>query len=168
MGNQLSAYQLNTGERLWTLKREFTSATVSPDGLVYALTSGDAIPGGIYGKQTLVIDPKGQVVRQALVGGFDAALDAERKVLWLAGKNIKKCDLELKVLFEINSIRWCAVSVDLNRDGSVWVAERQHPDVAQSTNCILKISPAGSVLNMRDCHFHRLACEWTVPMTACG
>jgi hypothetical protein len=147
VGHQLSAYKLNTGERLWTLKGEFTSATVSPDGLVYALTSGDAIPGGIYGKQTLVIDPKGLVVRQALVGGFDPAVDAERKVLWLAGKNIKKCDLELKLLSEISSIGWCAVSLDLDRDGSVWVAERQHPDVAQSTNRIFKVSPAGSVLN---------------------
>jgi hypothetical protein len=147
VGNQLSAYQLNTGERLWTLKGEFTSAIVSPEGLVYALTSGDSIPGTIYGKEMLVIDQRGQIVRQGLVGGFDVALDAERKVLWLVGKNIKKCDLELKVLFEINSIGWCAVSVDLERDGSIWVAERQHPDVAQSTNRIFKISHAGSVLN---------------------
>jgi hypothetical protein len=149
VGNQLSAYQLNTGERLWTLKGEsfsasdFTSATVSPDGLVYALTSD----GTICGKQTLVIDQKGRVVREASVGGFDLALDNDSKVLWLVGKNIKKCDLALKILVEINSIGWCAVSVDLNRDGSVWVAERQHPDVAQSTNRIFKVSPAGSVIN---------------------
>jgi hypothetical protein len=148
VGNKLSAYQLKTGERLWSLKgesvsaRDFTSAVVSPDGLVYALASD----GTIYGKQTLVIDEKGQIVRQASVGGTDLALDAERGVLWLVGKTIKKCDLELRVLLEVNTIRWCAVSTDLDRDGSVWVAERQHPDVSQSTNRIFKISAAGEVL----------------------
>lgn len=148
VGNQLSAYQLNTGERLWTLKAEavsasdFTSATVSPDGLVYALTSG----GTIHGKQTLVIDEAGRVVRQAAVGGFDLSLDTERGVLWLTGKSIKKCNLQLEVEVEVSSIRWCAVSIDLDRDGSVWVAECQHPNVTQSTNQIFKISPTGQVL----------------------
>jgi len=148
VGNQLTAYQLNTGERLWRLKggsvsaSEFTSATVSPNGVVYALASD----GTIYGNQTLAIDEAGRVIRQAPVGGFDLALDAERRVLWLVGKNVKKCDLELKVLLEVNQIGWCAVSVDLDDDGSIWVAERQHPNVAQSTNRILKISTTGQVL----------------------
>ena len=142
VGRKLTAYQLNTGERLWSLDGEFTSATVSQNGMVYALASA----GTIHGKDALVIDQEGRVVRQASVGGFDLAVDADRNVLWLVGNNIKKCDLELNVLLELNLIRWCAVSVDLDRDGSVWVAERQHPDVAQSTNRILKISPAGQVL----------------------
>src|SRR5439155_17367820 len=84
---------------------------------------------------------------QSTNSGFDIVLDAERDVLWLVGKTIKKCDLELTVLREINDlIRWCAVSVDLNPDGSIWVAEREHPDVKQSSNRILKISPGGTVL----------------------
>lgn len=148
VGNKLTTYQLKTGERLWSLKgesvfaRDFTSAMVSPNRQVYALSSD----GTIYGKQTLVIDEKGQIVRQAQVGGFDLTLDAKRSVLWLVGKSIKKCDLELRVLLELNPIGWCAVSVDLDRVGSVWVAERQHPNVAQSTNRIFKISTIGQVL----------------------
>lgn len=148
VGNQVTAYQLNTGERLWSLKgksvsaSEFTSATPSPDGVVYALASD----GTIYGSQTLAIDQTGRVIRQTPVGGFDLALDAERRVLWLVGKNVKKCDLELNVLLEMNQIGWCAVSVDLDGDGSIWVAEREHPNVAQSTNRILKISSTGQVL----------------------
>jgi hypothetical protein len=67
-------------------------------------------------------------------------------VLWLVEKNIKQCDLDLKILREVNQIGWCAVSVDLESDGSIWGAERQHPDVAQSTNRILKISSTGQVL----------------------
>jgi len=141
VGNKLTAYQLKTGEQLWSLKGGFTCATMSQNGMVYALTS----PGPIYGEQTLVIDG-GRIARQASVGGFDLAVDANRNVLWLVGNKIKKCDLELRVLLEVNPIRWCAVSVDLNRDGSIWVAERQHPDVAQSTNRILRISSSGQIL----------------------
>jgi hypothetical protein len=137
----MTAYQVNSGGRLWSLKGEFTSATMAQNGMVYALTGGT-----IYGEQTQVIDQEGRVVRQASVGGFDLAVDADRNVLWLVGNNVKKCDLELKVLLELNLIRWCAVSVDLDRDGAVWVAERQHRDVSQSTNRILRISPAGQVL----------------------
>jgi hypothetical protein len=146
--SNLTAYELHTGKQLWSLRSEsvsargFTSATVSPNGMVYALTSD----GTIYGKQTLVIDSAGRVTRQAALGGFDLALDADGKGLWLVGKNIKKCDLELNVLWEIDAIRWCAVSIDLDRDGSAWVAERQHPDVSRSTNRVFKISSTGQVL----------------------
>ena len=42
--------------------------------------------------------------------------------------------------------RWCASSVDANADGSVWVAERDHPDVSQSTNRIFKVSSSGKIL----------------------
>lgn len=147
VGNKLTAYQLSTGERLWSLRaetiaaRDFTSAIVSPDGLVYAL-AGD---GTIYGSQTLVIDEKGRIIRQAQVGGFDLTVDAERGVLWLVGKTIKKCDLELRVLLEVNPVGWCAVSIDHDRDGSVWVAERQHSNVSVSTNRLIKITAAGAV-----------------------
>jgi hypothetical protein len=110
--------------------------------MVFALTSS----GTIYGNQILLIGLQGQILRQASIGGFDLAVDDKRKVVWLVGKNIKKCDLEFKVLQEVNSIGWCAVSIDLSSDGSVWVAERQHPDVAQSTNRLLKVSQEGQVL----------------------
>src|SRR5436190_22675381 len=49
VGHNLTAYQLNTGERLWSLDGEFTSATVSENGVIYALTSS----GTILGKQIL-------------------------------------------------------------------------------------------------------------------
>src|SRR6185295_16728567 len=34
----------------------------------------------------------------------------------------------------------------LNPDGSIWVAERDRPDVKQSTNRIIKISSSGQIL----------------------
>ncbi|HYG35710.1 MAG TPA: hypothetical protein VEC99_13045, partial [Clostridia bacterium] len=149
VGNKVSAYDLSTGKQLWTVKGEsvsaqdFSSTTISPNGTVYALASQN---GTIYGDYALVIDEQGRVTKQASVGGFDLTLDPERSVVWLVGKDIKKCDLELKVLLEVNPIKWCGVSVDLDRDGGVWVAERQHPDVAQSTNRIFKLSSNGEIL----------------------
>ena len=142
VAQKLTAHQLDTGKRLWSLDGAFNSATISQNGTVYALTSS----GTIYGKDILLIDQNGRIVRQAPVGGFDLALDDERKVLWLAGKNIKKCDLDCKQLFEINCIGWCAVSLDVSLDGSVWVAKREHPNVVQSTNRLLKLSSEGQML----------------------
>ena len=147
VGNRIGAYELSTGRRLWSLKGEtagdeFTAATVSPNGLVYALSSH----GTIYGDQILVIDEEGRIARRASVGGFDLVLDAERGALWLTGKSIKKCDLDLNVLVEVTAVGWCAVSVDVDREGAVWVAERDHPNVAGSTNRLLKLSSSGQIL----------------------
>jgi len=47
-----------------------------------------------------------------------------------------------------NLIRWCAVSVDLNPDGSIWAAEREHPNVLRSQDELLKISSTGEVLKV--------------------
>ena len=141
VGKHLTAYDTQTGKRLWIVDGEFTSATVGPNGIVYAIISS----GTIYGDRTVVIDEGGHITKSGSAAGFDIALDAERDVLWLVGKYIKKCDLDLNVLREIDPIKWCAVSVDINPDGSIWAAERKHPDVAQSTNRILNISPGGLI-----------------------
>jgi hypothetical protein len=50
VANKLTAYQLDTGERLWSLHGEFTTATVSQSGVIYALTSA----GTIYGKGNIL------------------------------------------------------------------------------------------------------------------
>ncbi len=142
VAHTLTAYELNTGQPLWSVKGDFTSAISARNGIVYALASD----GTIYGKEILAIGQDGRVLKQAAVGGFDVALDEDRNALWLVGKDIKRCDLEFKVLQQLKPIGWCAVSVAVNRDGSVWLAERQHPDVARSTNRIFKVSPAGQVL----------------------
>jgi len=144
VGNHLTAYDTQTGKRLWNVDGEFTSATVGQNGVVYAIISA----GTIYGQQTVVIDDAGRITKSGSAAGFDMALDETRKVLWLVGKYIKKCDLELNLVQEIDPspIKWCGVSVDICPDGSIWVAEREHPNVAQSTNRILKISSAGQIL----------------------
>jgi hypothetical protein len=142
VGKHLTAYDTPTGRRLWNVDGEFTSATVDRNGMVYAAISS----GTIYGERTVAIDEGGRITKNGNAGGFDIVLDERRAVLWLVGDKIRKCDLELNVLQELNPIKWCAVSVDITPDGSIWVAEREHPNVAQSTNRILKISSGGQIL----------------------
>ena len=142
VGKHLKAYEMRTGKPLWSVDGEFTAATVHENGSVYAVISS----GTIYGERTVVIDKTGSITKDGSAAGFDMALDAERNTLWLVGKHLKKCDLELNLIREFSPIKWCGVSVDVNPDGSVWVAEREHPDVAQSTDRIFKVSPEGQIL----------------------
>lgn len=142
VANHITAYETKTARPLWQLGANIHGAIVSRDGLVYAATS----TGTIDGDETVVINTNGQIKARAKIGGFDLVLDEQRKVLWTVSSKIKKCDLDLNVLWDGNLIGWCAVSVDLTSDGSIWVAERQHPNVKGSQDRLLKISPNGALL----------------------
>lgn len=141
VGRHLNAYETQTGKLLWSVDGEFTATTAGRNGVVYGVIS----TGQIYGAQTVLIENQ-RITKASTNAGFDMALDTNQKALWLVGKTITKCDLELNSLLQISPIKWCAVSVDVNPDGSIWVAERDHPDVKQSTNRIIKISSSGEIL----------------------
>jgi hypothetical protein len=149
VGKHLIAYDTQSGKQLWIQGGEYTAATIAPDGMTYAVISA----GTIYGDQTVLIDRRGQIVKQAKVGGFDLAVDPYEKVVWLVGANIKQCDLELNVLHELDPIPWCASSVDVNPDGTIWLAEREHSQVSQSTNRLFKISRGGVIKKTIDLGF---------------
>jgi hypothetical protein len=142
VARHLTAYETQTGKPLWSVDGQFNSATVAPDGTVYAIASS----GTIYGDRTVMIDQAGRITQSGSVAGFDIALDSKREVIWLVGKYIKRCDLQLHLLQELSPIKWCGVSADVAPDGSLWVAEREHRDVAQSTNRIFKVSADGQLL----------------------
>jgi outer membrane protein assembly factor BamB len=148
VGNKITAYETDTGKRLWSLDGGYTAAIVASNGLVYALFSA----GLIYGDKLVTID-QGKIVKEAKLGGFDIVLDSEHNALWLTGADIKKCDLELTQLQQLDPIPWCGVSVDVNADGSVWVAEREHRDVKGSRDRLLKISPGGEIIKTVDLKF---------------
>ena len=139
VSHRLIACRTQTGARLWTLDGEFDAAVVAPDGTTYAIISA----GTIYGSRTVVIDRQGQIIKDVKVGGTDIALDTNANVLWLVGATIKKCALDLTVVRESHPLPWCTVSVDVNLDGSIWAAERQHPNIAQSGNRLLRVSASG-------------------------
>jgi hypothetical protein len=54
--------------------------------------------------------------------------------------------MNLRVIKTIDTIKWCAASVDIGADGSIWVAGRKHPDVAGSQNRLIKINQQGTIV----------------------
>ncbi len=139
VADRITAYEIGTGNPLWSLPGEFTAAVVHGD-TVYALRTA----GRIYGKEILAIDSHGGILRQANLAGFDIAVDPNANVLWLVGDDIKKCDTHFNTLWRIDPIQWCASSVDVASDGSAWVAERAHVHTG-GTNRLLHIAPDGTI-----------------------
>lgn len=139
---RIVAYEIATGDPLWSSPGKFTSAIVHR-GIVYALKTDHVI----YGREIVAFDGKGGILRQADLGGHDIAADPNANVLWLAGGDIKKCDPNLNVLWQIDPIPWCASSVDVVPDGSAWVAEREHIQ-AGGTDRLLHVSPSGAILGV--------------------
>lgn len=142
VANRITAYDLTTGDEMWSLPGNFTSAAIS-QGVTYALTTD----GTIYGNGITAIDGGGNIIKQSeKANGFDILFDHNANFLWLVGGDIKKCDMNLNVVKMIDPITWCAVSVDIAPDGSIWVVEREHPEVAGSRNRLLNISPKVNIL----------------------
>lgn len=128
VADKISAYNTSTGNLLWSIQGKYTSAVVA-QGIVYALTSDDTI----YGNGIQAVDRGGEIIKQSTqINGYDIVIDPNGIFLWVVGDDIKKCDMNLRVIKVIKAIKWCAVSVDINIDGSIWVAEREHCDVPGS------------------------------------
>lgn len=142
VADKITAYDLSTGNEMWSLPGKFCSAAIAR-GVTYALTSD----GAIYGNGITAIDRGGNIIKQSeKANGFDIAIDLNANCLWLVGDDISKYNMDLNIVQKINPVTWCAVSVDIGPDGSVWVAEREHIDVGGSKNRLLNISPEGEVL----------------------
>lgn len=142
VANKITAYDLSTGDELWSLPGKFGSAAIA-QGVTYALTSDVTI----YGNGITAIDSGGNIINQSEeINGFDIVVDPNVNCLWLVGGDIKKCNMNLQVVKTIDPITWCAVSVDIGPDGSVWVAEREHIEVGGSQNRLLRISSEGNIL----------------------
>ncbi len=146
--NQTSVYEMSTGRKIWSLSGLFRSA-VFAKGLVYALARDS-----IY-----AIDNTGTIVKHSRIGsGIDIAFDSSRNCLWIVGTNVKKCNLDLEILMKADPIRGGggAFSVDVNADGSIWVAAqhmRCRPPRDGSENGLLKISPEGRLMKTIDVEF---------------
>jgi len=144
--DRLTVCETSTGRKLWSLLGKFESA-VFANGLVYALNR----------ESVFAIDSTGTIVKHAKVGGIDIAVDPSGHCLWIVGLDIRKCNLDLQLMVTVDPIRDHAraglSSVDVNPDGSVWVAERRIYDEHGSENRLLKISLEGSVLRTIDLDF---------------
>ncbi len=117
------------------------------DNLVYFLTS----QGTIYGDSLLVYDSNGNYIAGTAYSGFDLLVDDKRGNIWIVGNDIKKLNKNLELEFRIEPIGWLASSIDLAKDGSVWVAERMHSATQDTRDRIHHIGTDGSILESADC-----------------
>ncbi len=85
------------------------------------------------------------------MGGLDLVVDEDHGVIWTVGGDLRKGDLSTRAMIDRRDyFVWYAVSVDVAGDGSVFVAERRHPDVPGSIDRVLHISPTLEVLHTTD------------------
>ncbi|MDH4157610.1 MAG: T9SS type A sorting domain-containing protein [candidate division Zixibacteria bacterium] len=150
------------GNRLVTVDKAICATDVDRNNNVYALLN----PGGGYmGKDLLILDSDGLVLKSVSYGGVDLVVDEEHALVWVVGKDIKLLDTDLQFKFSIDCIDWAAFSVDFTSDGSAWVAERYYTGYGR----LLHISTSGDILGTVDLDFsptcvrvdRRTGCVWT-------
>jgi hypothetical protein len=144
VADKITAYDLTTGDEIWSLPGKFRSAAIAED-VTYVLGSSE--DDKKYRDEIVSIDSEGNIIKRSKEAkGFDIAVDPNANCLWLVGSDIKKYDMDLKVVKTIDPIIWYAVSVDICPDGSIWVAECEHIEVSGSQNRLLNISSKGNIL----------------------
>jgi len=144
--NTLSVYETASGGKLWDLMGFFSSA-VFAKGLVYATGA----------ENVFAIDDTATIIKHVRFGGLDMAADPAHDALWLVGLDVKKFNLDLELQFKtrltLSHLNTGAFSVDVNPDGSVWIAERNPYDKHGSKNRLVKRSPDGGILQAIDLAF---------------
>jgi len=143
---KLTMYETSTKRVPWSLWMDIKSAVFAND-MIYAVNAHNVF----------VIDKTGTIVKHARFGGLDIAVDTKHDCLWIVGLDVKKCDLDLKidtrVKLTLDSVHTGGFSVDVNTDGSVWVAEQNVHHQYGSENRLVKISSDGGILKKIDLDF---------------
>jgi len=147
VGNRVTALDVR-GRKLWQVdKIEANALAVDPKtGNLWCTTGKSLVDGEI-----VVLDTTGREVMSFPVRGPDIAYDPQSDGFWLVGSEITKLSREGKVLFTKPHGGWACVSVATNpRDGSVWIVERKHQDVAPSVNRLWHLDANGAPIKTWD------------------
>jgi hypothetical protein len=97
--------------------------------------------------EVVVLDPGGRRVATYRVKGFDIAYDVKGDGFWIVGPAITKVNRKGEIVLEGVKAAWCFVSVAPNaRDGTAWIAEREHPEAVGSANRLLLLDSNGQRL----------------------
>jgi hypothetical protein len=136
------------GETLWRVDNLPADAlAVDPKtGNIWCSGGGDLAHG-----ETVVLDPTGREVDSFPERGIDLVYDPHTDAFWLVGYGVWKLSREGTALFHKPHEGWACVSVAADpRDGSVWVCEREHPDVERSANRLWHLDARGAILRSED------------------
>ncbi len=119
-----------------------TALAVDPEtGNVWAATNSRFGGGG----EIRVYSPKGEKVATHDVAAWDLVYDPKAKAFWAAEKSLTKLAAkDGKMLVQKKLSDWCASSVAVNpTTGDVWVAVREHSQVAGSANELIRFDGDG-------------------------
>jgi hypothetical protein len=136
------------GRKLWQADNIDASAlAVDPATGNLWCTVGGSLDQG----ETVILDRMGVELASYPAHGFDIAYDPHTDSFWLVDSEITKLSRQGVVLFRKPCEGWACVSVTVNpSDGSVWIAEREHPDVARSANRLWHLDARGGVIRSED------------------
>ncbi|HKA05743.1 MAG TPA: hypothetical protein VKD71_00705 [Gemmataceae bacterium] len=143
VAHQIRKYDLE-GKELLVVK-DIKPGAIALDpatGNLWAIRSSVQIDGD----DLVVLSPAGKQLAVHNVSGWDLAYDAKGKAFWLAAKDLVKVSLDGKELVRKNISTWCASCLAVHPDtGRVWVAVREHQQVAGSRNEILSFDNNGEL-----------------------
>jgi beta-lactamase regulating signal transducer with metallopeptidase domain/thiol-disulfide isomerase/thioredoxin len=159
VSHRVKAFDL-AGRNLWQIER------ICADSLAVDEKTGNVwVSGGenLKNGETVVFDQQGNELATYPCHGIDIVYDAHTESMWLVGYEILKLNREGEVLFRKPAEGWCYVAASVNpADGSVWLAERSHPDVPQSRDRLWHLDSDGKVklrLDLDDNSIFLVACE---------
>jgi hypothetical protein len=128
-GQRVTALDIR-GRKLWQVHKIVVGALAvdSKTGRLWCSVGGNLETG-----ETVVFDLDGREVGGSPFPGVDIAYDPHTDGFWLVGREIIKLSGEGEVLFHKAIEGFACISVAVNpKDGSVWIAERSHPDMPKS------------------------------------
>ncbi|MBN1804394.1 MAG: hypothetical protein JW837_04020 [Sedimentisphaerales bacterium] len=142
--NILTVYETATGRKLWSLLGIFNSAVFS-NGLLYDYNS----------ESIFTIDNSGIIVKHSRLGAFDIAIDKAHNCFWVSGLDVKKCNLGLEPILTVERIKGIKgpLLIEVNPDGSIWIAQKDAYDRYSTENRLVRVSPDGRVLQTIDLEF---------------
>jgi DNA-binding beta-propeller fold protein YncE len=145
--NRVTALDLR-GRRLWRVD------DIGADALAVDPRTGNlwcAVGPNLAQGETVVLDPEGKEIAAFPVRGIDMVYDAHTDGFWLVGYGITKLSREGETLFHKPREGWMCGSVAVDpTDGSVWIGERDHPDISRSANRLWHLDSRGAELQSMD------------------
>ena len=135
-----SAFDL-TGQRLWSVECEGPLAVDPKTGNLW-ISTGQQLNRGTLN----VFDPNGNEVAAWPIRAIAMSYDSHSDSMWLVGYEIVKMNRKGKILHRSKIDGWCCTGVAVDADGMVRVAERRHPDIANSRNQIRVLANDGKLI----------------------